>query len=99
MTAYDVVARLFIPPKAPITLMTSTYMNFVRHIFADKRPIQAVNILAPDGLHKHRRIDWKSLEVAMSAGALLVLVNPHNTIGNVYSRTELETMRAPRLPV
>lgn len=92
MTAYDVVARLFTPPTSPITLLTPAYMNFVRHVFADQRPIQSVDMLAPDGLHEHWRIDWEALEHAMAAGGLLVLVNPHNPIGKVYTRTELETI-------
>ena len=92
MTAYDVVTRLFTPANSPITLMTPAYMNFVRHVFSDQRPIQTVDMLAPDELHDHWRIDWEALEHAMSAGGLLVLVNPHNPIGKVYTHTELETI-------
>lgn len=92
MTAYDVVARLFTPADSPITLMTPAYMNFVRHIFSDQRRIQSVDMLSPDGLHDHWRVDWEALEHAMSGGGLLVLVNPHNPIGKVYTRTELETI-------
>lgn len=90
MTAYDVVARLFTPADSPITLMTPAYMNFVRHVFSDQRRIQTVDMLAPEESHDHWRIDWEALEHAMSAGGLLVLVNPHNPIGKVYTRTELE---------
>ena len=35
-------------------------------------------------------LDWTALEQALGGGALLVLVNPHNPIGKVYSREELQ---------
>lgn len=92
MTAYDVVARLFTPLQSPITLLTPAYMNFVRHIFADQRPVHTVEMLAPDAGDAPWRINWQALEHAMSSGGLLVLVNPHNPIGKVYTRTELETI-------
>jgi len=90
MSAYDAVARIFTAPGSPITLLTPAYMNFVRHIFRDQRPIRNVSMLAPDGLHEHWRIDWQALEQALSDGGLLVLVNPHNPIGKVYTAAELE---------
>lgn len=34
-------------------------------------------------------VDWPALKRALAGGALLVLVNPHNPIGKVYSREEL----------
>lgn len=90
MTAYDAVARIFTPFDSPITLLTPAYMNFVRHIFRDHRQITNVSMIAPDELHQQWRIDWDALEQALSDGGLLVLVNPHNPIGKVYTRTELE---------
>lgn len=90
MTAFDAVARIFTEPGTPITLLTPAYMNFVQHTFGDQRPIRNVSMLAPDALHQHWRLDWESLERALSEGGLLVLVNPHNPIGKVYNRTELE---------
>lgn len=94
MIAYDVVARIFTTPGAPITLMTPAYMSFVRHIFQDQHPIRNVGMLAPDDLHQHWRIDWEALEYALTDGGLLVLVNPHNPIGKVYTRAELEGIAA-----
>lgn len=90
MTAYDAVARIFTKPGSPITLLTPAYMNFVRHMFRDQRPIRQVSMLAPHGLHQHWRIDWEALEQSLSDGGLLVLVNPHNPIGKVYTHSELQ---------
>lgn len=90
MTAYDAVARIFTAPGTPITLLTPAYMNFIQHIFEDQRPVRNVSMLPPDPLHQQWRIDWERLEQAVADGGLLVLVNPHNPIGKVYNRTELE---------
>lgn len=94
MTAYDVVARLFTEPTAPITLMTPTYMNFVGHIFGDRRRVQHVEMLAPDEDCPRWRVDWQALDQALSAGGMLVLVNPHNPLGKVYSYEELADIAA-----
>ena len=73
-------------PDAPIVLLTPAYMPFV---LAGSRfgraSIEVSLIQGPTGWE----LDWAALEHALQGGALLVLVNPHNPLGKVYTREEL----------
>lgn len=73
-------------PNAPIVLLTPAYMPFV---LAGSRfgreSIEVSLVQGPTGWE----LDWVALEHALQGGALLVLVNPHNPLGKVYTREEL----------
>ena len=89
ITAYAAMIDLYTEPGTPVVLMTPAYMPFFRVPPLRGREIREVALLrTADGWE----IDEPTLEAALSGGALLVLCNPHNPVGKVYSRTELETM-------
>lgn len=77
-------------PGTPVVVPTPAYMNFFNAIRALGREIIEVPmIIDPDGLH---RMDLVGIADAVeSSGAeLVILCNPHNPTGRVFSREELE---------
>lgn len=88
-TALDAAIMHFSPrhrPDAPLVLLTPAYMPFIAAASRFGRDSIQVSMLATD---TGWEIDWSALRQALSGGALLVLVNPHNPIGKVYTGTEL----------
>lgn len=89
VTMFDAVVRIFTDPEDPITLLTPTYMNFVGHPFTTERTVKHVDMLPPASPEGEWTVDWDALETALDGGGLLVLVNPHNPLGKVYTKEEL----------
>src|SRR5690606_29499307 len=88
-TALDAAIMHFSPrhrPDAPLVLLTPAYMPFIAAASRFGRDSIQVSMLATD---TGWEIEWSALRQALSGGALLVLVNPHNPIGKVYTGTEL----------
>lgn len=88
-TALDAAIMHFSPrhrPDAPLVLLTPAYMPFIAAASRFGRDSIQVSMLATD---TGWEFDWSALRQALSGGALLVLVNPHNPIGKVYTGTEL----------
>jgi len=85
--ACEAVMRLLVPSDAIIALPTPAYMPFrplLRHL---GRPVVEVPMLH-DGTRWVN--DLEGIETAFAAGASwLVLVNPHNPTGRVFTRSEL----------
>jgi cystathionine beta-lyase len=88
-SALDAAVMHFSPryrPDAPLVLLTPAYMPFISTASRFGRDsIQVAMVPTPTGWE----IDWSALERALAGGALLVLVNPHNPLGKVYTREEL----------
>lgn len=90
MTGLEAAILHFSPthrPDAPVVLLTPAYMPFLDAPGRFGRRTIHVDMVQSDSTWD---IDWPALEEALAGGALLVLVNPHNPIGKVYSRAELE---------
>lgn len=88
-TIFDAAIMHFSPahrPQAPIVLLTPAYMPFIQTPARFGRSSIQVPMLRTDAGWE---MDWAALEAALAGGALLVLVNPHNPIGKVYTRAEL----------
>ncbi|GAA5225663.1 MalY/PatB family protein [Paeniglutamicibacter antarcticus] len=87
--ALDAAIMHFSPqhhPDAPVVLLTPAYMPFLAAASRFGRgTIQVAMLPTETGWD----IDWPALKHALAGGSLLVLVNPHNPIGKVYSREEL----------
>ncbi|MDO5743676.1 MAG: aminotransferase class I/II-fold pyridoxal phosphate-dependent enzyme [Micrococcaceae bacterium] len=87
--ALDAAIMHFSPrhrPDAPVVLLTPAYMPFLATASRFGRDtIQVAMVPTQTGWD----LDWSALEQALAGGSLLVLVNPHNPIGKVYSREEL----------
>ncbi|MGL3806412.1 MalY/PatB family protein [Paeniglutamicibacter sp. R2-26] len=88
--ALDAAIMHFSPmhrPDAPLVLLTPAYMPFILAASRFGRRSTQVAMLQTD---TGWELDWVALERALDGGALLVLVNPHNPLGKVYSRAELQ---------
>lgn len=94
MTGLETAILHFSPvhrPDAPVVLLTPAYMPFLEAPRRYGRRAIHVDMVQSDASWD---IDWLALEQALQGGALLVLVNPHNPIGKVYSRGELDRISA-----
>lgn len=86
----DYAARAFAGPGDEILLLTPLYPPFKRAVTSAGRvPVEVE--LVDDG--SGYRIDMAALEAAVTpATRVLMLCNPHNPVGRVYTRQELETL-------
>jgi cysteine-S-conjugate beta-lyase len=86
ITAFAAAIDIFTAPGAPIVLPTPAYMPFFRVAPLHGREVREVPMLRTESGWE---IDFAGLDAAMTPGALLVVCNPHNPIGKVYTRQEL----------
>lgn len=94
----DVLAGLggvldyFLDPAAPVVLPTPAYMPFLKFPRLRQRRVIEVPMLRDEhGWH----MDLAAIDTALApAGGLVILCNPHNPVGKMYSRTELEELSA-----
>jgi bifunctional pyridoxal-dependent enzyme with beta-cystathionase and maltose regulon repressor activities len=73
-------------PSAPVVLPTPAYMPFLTVPALAGRELVTVPMRV-DG--NHWELDLDAIAAALRPGALLVLTNPHNPTGRVFSREEL----------
>ncbi len=90
--ALEVVSRYYLPPGAAVVLPVPCYMPFLPLLGLLGHPVVQVPMhRGGDGW----ALDEDALDAAFAGGArLLVLCNPHNPIGKVYSRDELQRIAA-----
>ncbi|MGI5952196.1 MAG: MalY/PatB family protein [Brooklawnia sp.] len=88
LSALGIVMTHWLPAGSGIIMPTPCYMPFVDLPGAfGHRLIELPMLAGEDGW----QMDLAALDATFAAGArLLVLCNPHNPIGKVYSRAELE---------
>lgn len=86
----DFAARAFAGPGDEILILTPLYPPFKRAITSAGRvPVEVE--LVDDG--SGYRIDMDALEAAVTpATRMLMLCNPHNPVGRVFTRSELEAL-------
>ena len=90
--ALEVVSRHYLPAGAPVALPTPCYMPFLPLLALLGHPVVQVPMR---GERDDWRLDEAALEAAFAAGArMLLLCNPHNPIGKVYRRDELQRIAA-----
>ncbi|MBZ2195005.1 MalY/PatB family protein [Occultella gossypii] len=94
----DVIAGLqatiehFSAPGTPVILPTPAYMPFLTVPPAMGREVIQVPMLVEDGRYVY---DLDGLDAAYRAGGnLLILCNPHNPVGRVLERAEMESIAA-----
>ena len=93
ITAYDVVLQSLIPAGSPVIIPTPAYMPFFRITPFRGHPIVEVPMVTGDDAVP--RMDLDAIDRAFEEGArLLILCNPHNPLGRVYTRDELESLAA-----
>ena len=85
--ALEIALRHYLPAGAPVAVPTPNYMPFLPMLRLLGNPAIPVPMRRIDG---HWRLDEDALEDAFAGGArLLILCNPHNPLGRVYTRDEL----------
>ena len=86
--ALEVVSRYYLPAAAPVALPVPCYMPFLPLLTLLGHPVVQVPM---DRGGEGWALDEDALEAAFAGGArMLVLCNPHNPIGKVYSREQLQ---------
>jgi len=90
--ALEIVSRHYLPAGATVALPVPCYMPFLPLLALLGHPVVQVPMRRSDGAWD---LDEAALEAAFAGGArLLLLCNPHNPIGKVYTRAELERIAA-----
>ncbi|MFV0425932.1 MAG: MalY/PatB family protein [Beutenbergiaceae bacterium] len=88
LTALEASITLLSRPRSPIIVPTPAYMPFLTIPQVLDREIIQVPLVQQQG---HYTYDLDALDAAFRRGAhVLVLCNPHNPVGRVLQRTELE---------
>jgi len=89
LTGMGVVISNYTAPDAPIVVLTPCYMPFMTIPPAfGRRLVQVPMAQDADGWV----LDADALAAALTPGALLVLANPFNPLGKVWTRPELERL-------
>lgn len=90
--ALEVVCRHYLPAGATVAVPVPCYMPFLPLLALLGHPVLQVPMLR-DG--PGWTLDEAALEQAFAGGArMLLLCNPHNPIGKVYTREELQRIAA-----
>lgn len=92
ISIFQAVMEHFLRPGTKIIVPTPAYMPFLEVAPLMGREVIEVEMLV-DETGGHYRYDLAALEAAFDAGGeLLVLCNPHNPTGRVFSREEMEPL-------
>ena len=87
LSAYEVTLRAFVPEGSPVIVPTPAYMPFISLTEMLGHPVVQVPMVVVDG---RPTMDLERISAELSGGAgLVVLCNPHNPLGVVYSKAEL----------
>ncbi len=89
LTALECTVDYFTPETGRIIVMTPAYMPFIwLPATYGRELVQVPMVRAPDAWE----VDFDAVEAELGEGDLLILCNPHNPIGKVYTRAELERL-------
>lgn len=89
LDAFTFTASRLVPADTPIVLPTPAYMPFLVQPGLMNRELRTVAMELVDGRYQ---LDPARLERALTGGALLIVVNPHNPGGQVATREELQSI-------
>ena len=90
VTSLSIAVDAFSEPGAPVILQSPVYYPFYDVIRLNGRKVAKNPLILKDGKYE---MDYGHLEDLMENGAkLLLLCNPHNPGGRVWSRPELERL-------
>ncbi|MDA8328567.1 MAG: PatB family C-S lyase [Betaproteobacteria bacterium] len=94
LTSFHLTLQTFTIPGDGIILQTPLYAPFLSAIHASGRvPIENPLILEEIDGHLHYHMDLPHLEQCAALGAkILVLCSPHNPVGRVWQRDELQAV-------
>jgi len=87
LSAYEVTLRAFVPEGSPVIVPTPAYMPFISLTEMLGHPVIQVPMVMIDS---RPTMDLERISTELSSGArVVVLCNPHNPLGVVYTREEL----------
>ncbi|MDE2408085.1 MAG: aminotransferase class I/II-fold pyridoxal phosphate-dependent enzyme [Xanthomonadaceae bacterium] len=87
LSMLEVVLRHVLPPGTPVVVPVPCYMPFIPILEWVGNPVVQLPMLRTE---TGWQMDEVGLDAAFAAGAgMLLLCNPHNPIGKVYTRAEL----------
>lgn len=91
VTGFNMAARALVQPGEGVLIQTPVYMPFLKTAdLAHGIQQQAPLTYLPDGSYS---IDWDVFEAAITDQTRMFLMcNPHNPVGRVFTRPELERM-------
>ena len=91
VVAFDVACHALAAPGGGVLVQTPVYFPILgAPRLANMRRLDAVLARDPDGTYF---VDWDAFESAITPEArLFILCNPHNPVGRVFRRSELEHM-------
>lgn len=81
--------RALTEPGDKILIQTPVYHPFARIIQQNGRVLLTNELVIEDG---HYRIDFDDFETQMASADMFILCSPHNPVGRVWDREELERM-------
>ena len=88
---FNLACHALVAPQEEVLIQTPVYtpiLNSAKDTHIQKREMELS--YQPDGSYT---IDWQAFEKAITPQTrLFILCNPHNPVGKVFSRIELETM-------
>ncbi len=88
LSAYDFVLERFARPGTPVILPTPAYMPFFT--ITPMRGRDVIEVPMIHGENDRADMDLEAIAKAFEQGAhVLILCNPHNPLGRVYTRKEL----------
>jgi len=92
LSAYDVVLAQFTRPGSAVIVPTPAYMPFLT--LTTMRGREVIQVPMVLGHADRWEMDLQAIDAAFSRGAqLLVLCNPHNPLGRVYTEQELHALQ------
>lgn len=90
LTAFEIVLRHFAAPDTPVILPTPTYMPFLTVPSLHGRQVRQVPMVVDNGRYA---LDLDGIDRAFrDGGKLLVLCNPANPVGRVFTVEELQAL-------
>jgi cysteine-S-conjugate beta-lyase len=90
LTGLDLAIDAFTPSGSPVVVATPAYPPFFTIAGLSGRPVVEVPMVDQAGQH---RFDLPAIDRAFADGArTLIVCNPHNPLGRVFSRGELEQL-------
>jgi cysteine-S-conjugate beta-lyase len=89
VTAISVAVQTFTRPGDGIIIQPPVYPPFFSSVLRNDRTLIENPLIYADGEYK---MDFADLSRKARGARMLILCNPHNPVGRVWSRTELETL-------
>ena len=89
VTGFNLACHAFASPQEGVLIQTPVYPPILHAAGNTGRQFQEMELsLLPDGRYE---VDWDAFETSFTASTrVMILCNPHNPVGKVFTRTELE---------